>query len=491
MSRQSPHYREPREDNEDSDSSDGTNPPTPKKPVVDKSVYNGNAVSAIKHNHGSATSPITSPNKNFGLSPKRTLFSRPSKMNLSSATRDIPINNQNKLDGKEIHSPTSPHHYFPSLVDAPSQTTSTTSSFTTLLKHAGTHVPHPHLHSSSSSAKSQGPAQSGSSLSNITRGRSFDLLRLPNSSMDSAQHQPISPSFFSSGARAASSSNAEHDDNWPLICARVLPLFNGEGLRQPIEDLNRLVSTHLARVHDRHEEVHVVEDLTELFETGIRSLDNNLASFTDEKLISRLSEIWVFFFSTVLPYLEATFLPLTVEFGSNPTPYASPQPPPPPATESQPLATSTTGPASFLTGGPTISTVALKSYRDILILPLHPRLYHIFSHLPLLLGQQEVFNRLLQCISVLRRVQSGDERQRQCDGLGNAVLFRRAKGRGDRRGIIGRKGGLDGPDHRETEHGVEEEEEDVVQAQAETVQVREGDGQRTLGRELGEAREGV
>ena len=220
----------------------------------------------------------------------------------------------------------------------------------------------------------------------------------------------------------------DYDDSWPLICARVLPLFNGEGLRQPIEDLNRLVSAQLHRIIEKHEEGHLLDDLGELFETGIHSLDNKLAALPDEKLIARLSEIWVFFFSTVLPYLEATFLPFTVEFSNNPSPYLQ-----------------DAGSTNI-----SISTIACKSYRDILICPLHKRLTTVFSHLPILLNissttstnpnlGNEVFSRMLQCISVLRRVQSNDDRQKLLDELGQAVLFRRAKGRGDRRGIIGSK----------------------------------------------------
>lgn len=423
--------RDPRFVDEDSDSSDGTNPPTPKKQVGDKSNNYGSNHTSLKASSNVQGSPLTSPTKPVVPSPKRNLFSRPSKMSVKTDAKE----SQYARDSKDHISPTSPaqqQHYFSSYqIDSAGLQNSAPSSFSSLIKQAGNHVPHPHIHSKPSLAG--GP---GSSYSGPSRGRSFDLLRLGNPAGDATGHPPISPSFFANAGRSASFANLDVDDNWPLICARVLPLFNGEGLRQPIEDLNRLVSAHLRRIVERHEEGHLLEDITELFETGIRSLDNNLAAMTDEKLITRLSEIWVFYFSTVLSHLEATFLPVTVELANNASPYLP-----------------ESGNANM-----SIHSIACKSYRDILIIPLHTRLSKIFSQLPVLLNisstthhhsGNEVFSRMLQCISVLRRVQSNDENQRTCDALGQAVLFRRAKGRGDRRGIIGMRSSAlatDGPE---------------------------------------------
>lgn len=445
---------------EDSDSSDGTSPATPRKTAVDRSNVRG-ASDAASGRQGQSvqTSPLTSPTKVIpGPSPKRNLFSRPTKMNIKTDAKEI----ANKGDPRDYASPTSPPgHYFSSQQAEGSSTNhgNTSTSLSSLLKHAGQHVPPilhhhnhhlhhhhllPHHHNSgASSAAKSGPAYSGA-----TRGRSFDMLRIANSGNDSTQPPPISPSFFSTAASTRSGSfsltnpglplvSGDSDDSWPLICARVLPLFNGDGLRQPIEDLNRLVATHLRRCTESgqptvtaHE--HLLEDITELFELGVKSLDNNLAGLADGKLTTRLAEIWTFFFSTVLPYLEASFLPVTIALSGE--------------------------------GTESVHRIACQAYRDILILPLSDRLNSIFTRLPLLLStttspssaggsssaaggnnttttgdETEVFSRMLQCISILRRVQSRDEGQRTCDELGNAVLFRRAKGRGDRRGIVALK----------------------------------------------------
>ncbi|KAI7876935.1 hypothetical protein K492DRAFT_134704 [Lichtheimia hyalospora FSU 10163] len=59
-------------------------------------------------------------------------------------------------------------------------------------------------------------------------------------------------------------------DVWQSLCVRVLPLFNGEGVKGNIEDLNEL-------------------------------------------LRYRLVEQWSFFFTYALPYFEAVFLPLRTD----------------------------------------------------------------------------------------------------------------------------------------------------------------------------------
>ncbi len=97
-------------------------------------------------------------------------------------------------------------------------------------------------------------------------------------------------------------------------------------------------------------------------------------------------------------------------------------------------------------------------------MPVHTRLAALFAGLPLLLelngtgGNQEVpgeddglgmgpgpgsgsgsagLGKLVQCLSVIGAVLSDDEQQMKMDVLGRAVLFRRGRGRGDRRGFVG------------------------------------------------------
>ncbi|GAA6021584.1 hypothetical protein JCM11491_000266 [Sporobolomyces phaffii] len=134
------------------------------------------------------------------------------------------------------------------------------------------------------------------------------------------------------------------DDVWQNVCVRVLPLFNGEGIRGFVEDLNDLVLTHVQRTFARvsatttsHSSTRyrssstahpsldlaslvtglLIADLTDLVRIGCSTLATKLsrpadATATtgprdDAKLVDRLNEIWLFFYTGILPHLEAVF----------------------------------------------------------------------------------------------------------------------------------------------------------------------------------------
>lgn len=104
------------------------------------------------------------------------------------------------------------------------------------------------------------------------------------------------------------------DDAWPLLKARLLHIFEGEDLRPPIEDFNTLVSAHIRRCIEKRQPTTIVEDLRELLQTGFASLDQTLRPVPDERLVPALVEMWVVVFTTILPFLQAVFLPLDLEF---------------------------------------------------------------------------------------------------------------------------------------------------------------------------------
>ncbi|GAA5876610.1 hypothetical protein JCM3774_005999 [Rhodotorula dairenensis] len=123
------------------------------------------------------------------------------------------------------------------------------------------------------------------------------------------------------------------DDVWQQVCIRVLPLFNGEGIRGFLEELNELVLTHVHRTFLRCQSSRpafapsnpslnlsslvtglITADLTDLIRIGLVTLANKLSPadstrgpISDEKLLARLNEIWLFFFTGVLPHLEGVF----------------------------------------------------------------------------------------------------------------------------------------------------------------------------------------
>ncbi|ORY21144.1 HbrB-like protein, partial [Neocallimastix californiae] len=89
-------------------------------------------------------------------------------------------------------------------------------------------------------------------------------------------------------------------DNWHVVCIKVLPLFNGQGLQDYIEDLNDLVR----RCMEIKTPKILAYDINELLKNGIYTINTRLLEVTDNSLISRLVEIWIFFFDSVIPYFR-------------------------------------------------------------------------------------------------------------------------------------------------------------------------------------------
>jgi len=83
-------------------------------------------------------------------------------------------------------------------------------------------------------------------------------------------------------------------DNWHVVCIKVLPLFNGQGLQDYIEDLNDLVR----RCMEIKTPKILAYDINELLKNGIYTINTRLLEVTDNSLISRLVEIWIFYFHT-------------------------------------------------------------------------------------------------------------------------------------------------------------------------------------------------
>ncbi|PSN61149.1 HbrB-like protein [Corynespora cassiicola Philippines] len=104
------------------------------------------------------------------------------------------------------------------------------------------------------------------------------------------------------------------DDAWPLLKARVLLIFEGEDPRPPVEDFNSLVTIHIKRCIQKRSPIILIEDLKELLTTGFGSLDQTLRHVPDDRLIPHLVEMWLVVFTTILPFLQAVFLPLDLEF---------------------------------------------------------------------------------------------------------------------------------------------------------------------------------
>ncbi|PGH14773.1 hypothetical protein AJ80_05817 [Polytolypa hystricis UAMH7299] len=108
--------------------------------------------------------------------------------------------------------------------------------------------------------------------------------------------------------------NMTPEDAWDFLKAKLLVLFEGEDVRIALEDLNKLVSIHIQRCVAKHVSSVIVEDLRDLLHTGFSSLNHSIHLVSDDKLVPHLVRMWLFVFGTVLPFIQAVFLPLDLEF---------------------------------------------------------------------------------------------------------------------------------------------------------------------------------
>ncbi|CAG8018762.1 unnamed protein product [Penicillium olsonii] len=109
--------------------------------------------------------------------------------------------------------------------------------------------------------------------------------------------------------------NMTPEDAWDFLKAKLLVIFDGEDVRIAIEDLNKLVLVHLQRCVQKRAPTSIIMDLQELLEAGFATLNHSsLLGIPDEKLVPHLVQIWLLVFGTILPFIQAVFLPLDLEF---------------------------------------------------------------------------------------------------------------------------------------------------------------------------------
>ncbi|KUJ13151.1 HbrB-like protein [Mollisia scopiformis] len=171
------------------------------------------------------------------------------------------------------------------------------------------------------------------------------------------------------------------DDAWPFLKAKLLVIFEGEDLRLPVEELNRLVTTHIQRCIQKRAPSIIVEDLRDLLATGFSSLDQMLHRTPDDRLIPHLVEMWLFTFTSILPYMQAVFLPLDLEFSGHGPLMTSEQ--------ARDFWGALPSSSKDLNGNIPASQalevrrIVLTAYRDTVILPRFDTLKTIFSRLSL------------------------------------------------------------------------------------------------------------
>ncbi|KAL8643850.1 MAG: hypothetical protein Q9226_008080 [Calogaya cf. arnoldii] len=171
--------------------------------------------------------------------------------------------------------------------------------------------------------------------------------------------------------------NMSADDAWDFLRAKLLIIFTEGGeLRMPVEDLNKLVLVNIHRCVAKRTPNIIIEDLRDLLQTGFASLDHSLRMVPEHRMVPRLVDIWLLVFGTILPYVQAVFLPLDLEFkghGSIMTPREAAD-----FWGADPDSTNAAFGGEF-----DVRRIVLLSYRDNVILPRHDTLKATFSRLSL------------------------------------------------------------------------------------------------------------
>ncbi|KAH7149777.1 HbrB-like-domain-containing protein [Dactylonectria estremocensis] len=199
---------------------------------------------------------------------------------------------------------------------------------------------------------------------------------LPSLSQQSTMYEPVDP-----GRLGLQTMNL--DDAWPVLKAKLLVIFEGEDLRATIEDLNKVVQMHIQWCIHRRSPYAMLEDLGDLLATGFSSLDRTLRQTPEDRFIPTLVELWIFTFTSILPYLQAVFLPLDLEVSGCGTIMTGEQ-----ARDfwGGVLSSSSSSKTARVTPAATVLDVrrlVLIAYRDIVILPRYETLKTIFSRLSL------------------------------------------------------------------------------------------------------------
>ncbi|KAL0956097.1 hypothetical protein HGRIS_002266 [Hohenbuehelia grisea] len=250
----------------------------------------------------------------------------------------------------------------------------------------------PPLMASSSSMSTTSKIHTSPSKS--TYGRTYDsklvsreMHRLGNLAHMPAGHpSTLSPTPSSSSTITATTSSmtavglasASSNEPWAALHVHVLPLFNGEPLRIPIEDLNVLVKSHVEkRVSSPHKAIASLEsDTSDLIASGMLTLNAKLSGIDEDKMVGRVAEIWNFFWDQVLPYVEGALLPLQTDpmlssLYRTHKPHRT-------GSENAKSSLSSSLSTSLQMSAPCIDvrSIALRSFRDKVILPLSSRLYN-------------------------------------------------------------------------------------------------------------------
>ncbi|KAK9446863.1 HbrB-like-domain-containing protein [Limtongia smithiae] len=204
------------------------------------------------------------------------------------------------------------------------------------------------------------------------------------------------------------------EDVWPFLCARVTPLFTGDGLLVPVEDLNKLVMLHTKRRVAERDPNTLISEVRDMLKLGVSVFDSTASllapSTGDEELLGHVVELWQFYRRMVLPYVEAVFVPLQLELDG--VGLMKPE------DAARFWDKVKVQPARMNN----VRRMALAAFRDYIMLALHPRLKAAISAPEnASVWTQELCATLLQCFGLILYIQSNDDKQEKIEELASAM----------------------------------------------------------------------
>ncbi|UNI16174.1 hypothetical protein JDV02_002638 [Purpureocillium takamizusanense] len=202
---------------------------------------------------------------------------------------------------------------------------------------------------------------------------------LPSLSQQSTLYDPVDP------GRLGLQNHVSLDDAWPYLKAKLLVIFEGEDLRLPVEDFNRVVQMHIKWCIHKRSPTGMLDDMRDLLATGFSSLDRTLRLTPEDRFVPTLVELWLFTFTSILPYMQSVFLPLDLEVSGRGIIMTPEQArdfwggivTAAPSAAGRPVRVAPAG------GALDVRRLVLTAFRDIVILPRYDSLKSMFSRLSL------------------------------------------------------------------------------------------------------------
>lgn len=113
------------------------------------------------------------------------------------------------------------------------------------------------------------------------------------------------------------------------------------------------------------------------------------------------SKIWTFFYASVVPYIEAVFLPISIEIFD----------------KTDLVAAHANDLRTKMAPLNDIREFSLRKFRDVVLLAFEPKLRDQLSEGNRDLASTDVHKKLLQALSILASVESDDEADQVCGSL--------------------------------------------------------------------------